>query len=161
MSAAVFFEDAAAFRRWLQRHAGTAAELIVGYYKVDSGRPSITWPESVDEALCFGWIDGVRKRIDDASYLIRFTPRKTTSIWSAINIAHVERLTAAGLMHPAGLAAYARRSPERSAVYSYETRDQLDDGELAAIAAVPAAQAFWSEATPMSGPAPRQAIARI
>jgi uncharacterized protein YdeI (YjbR/CyaY-like superfamily) len=116
----MFFEDATAFRRWLQRHAGTASELIVGFHKVDSGRPSLTWPESVDEALCFGWIDGVRKRIDDASYQIRFTPRKTTSIWSAINIAKFHALQAQGRMTPAGEQAFAHRKDHRSVVYSYE-----------------------------------------
>ncbi|MDN3921370.1 YdeI/OmpD-associated family protein [Roseateles violae] len=83
MSGARFFADGAAFRAWLEAHAATAAELVVGFYKTDSGRASITWPESVDEALCFGWIDGVRKRIDEEAYQIRFTPRRPGSIWSA------------------------------------------------------------------------------
>ena len=115
-----FFADAAAFRRWLEKHASTATELVVGFHKVDSGRPSMTWPQSVDEALCFGWIDGVRKRIDDDSYQIRFTPRKTSSIWSAVNIAKFETLVAQGRMTPAGQAAYAHRKEERSKVYAYE-----------------------------------------
>jgi uncharacterized protein YdeI (YjbR/CyaY-like superfamily) len=116
----VFFENAAAFRRWLDQNGEHAAELFVGYRKVGSGMPSLTWPESVDEALCFGWIDGVRKRIDDRSYQIRFTPRKPNSIWSAINVAKVQALTEQGRMRPSGLAAFARRMPEKSSVYSYE-----------------------------------------
>lgn len=116
----MFFETAAAFRRWLQAHAGEAAELIVGFHKVGSGRPSMGWSESVDEALCFGWIDGVRKRIDDASYLIRFTPRKTTSIWSAINIAKFHALQAEGRMRPAGEQAFSHRREAKSVVYAYE-----------------------------------------
>jgi uncharacterized protein YdeI (YjbR/CyaY-like superfamily) len=87
-----YFADATAFRRWLTQHAAKATELVVGFHKVGTGRPSMTWPESVDEALCVSWIDGVRKRIDDVAYQIRFTPRKPGSIWSAINIAKVEAL---------------------------------------------------------------------
>ena len=118
----LFFETAAKFRTWLKKHGISETELVVGYWKVDSGRASMTWPESVDEALCFGWIDGVRKRIDDAAYQIRFTPRKKDSIWSAINIAKVEALTAQGRMQPAGLNAFAHRQDKKSAVYAYEQR---------------------------------------
>ena len=143
----VFFADAAAFRSWLEQHHENAAELWVERRPKAHPQQGLTWEDAVVEALCFGWIDSTSRRIGDVRAQ-RFSPRKASSNWSAINIAHVERLTAAGLMHPAGLAAYARRSPERSAVYSYETRDELDGGELAAIAAVPAAQAFWSVATP-------------
>ncbi len=92
MQTPTFFNDAQAFRHWLLSNAATATELLVGFHKVASGRPSMTWPESVDEALCVGWIDGVRKRIDDDAYQIRFTPRKPTSIWSAVNIAKFEAL---------------------------------------------------------------------
>jgi len=120
MNRPVFFADAAAFRLWLEAQADSASELLVGFHKVDSGRPSMTWPESVDEALCFGWIDGVRRRIDESSYSIRFTPRKANSIWSAVNIAKVEALRAQHRMRPAGEAAFARRSAARSAVYSFE-----------------------------------------
>ena len=120
MSAPMFFADAAAFRCWLEAHADSARELLVGFHKVGSGHPSMTWPESVDEALCFGWIDGVRRRVDESSYSIRFTPRKANSIWSAVNIAKVERLRAEGRMRPAGEAAFARRSEARSAVYAFE-----------------------------------------
>lgn len=91
-----FFPTPDAFRQWLAAHASTATELLVGYHKVGSGKPSMTWSESVDEALCFGWIDGVRRRIDDAAYSIRFTPRKPTSIWSAVNIAKCAQLQAEG-----------------------------------------------------------------
>lgn len=94
--------------------------MLVGFYKKDSGRPSITWPESVDAALCFGWIDGVRRRIDDISYSIRFTPRKARSIWSAVNIRRVEELTTKQLMHPAGIKAFETRQEERSGIYAFE-----------------------------------------
>ena len=97
-------------------------ELWVGFYKKGSGRPSITWPESVDEALCVGWIDGIRKTIDAESYKIRFTPRKATSNWSAVNIARVKELTKQGRMRPAGLKAFALRKEEKSGIYAYENR---------------------------------------
>lgn len=115
-----FFENSGQFRTWLTDHAATVPELLVGYYKVDSGRPSMTWSESVDEALCFGWIDGVRRRIDEHAYSIRFTPRKPSSIWSAINIAKVEELLKQGRMTPAGEQAFARRQADKSVIYSYE-----------------------------------------
>ncbi|MEA2236071.1 MAG: hypothetical protein QOC81_795 [Thermoanaerobaculia bacterium] len=115
-----FFATPAAFRKWLEKHHEKESELLVGFYKKDSGKPSITWPESVDQALCFGWIDGVRRRIDDVSYSIRFTPRKSISNWSAINIARVAELTKLGLMAPAGLRAFQRRRDDKSAIYAYE-----------------------------------------
>ena len=115
-----YFKNPAALRRWFARHAGTADALIVGFMKVGSGVPSITWPESVDEALCVGWIDGVRHRIDDERYKIRFTRRKPGSHWSAVNIRRVAELEAAGRMTEAGLAAFARRSADNSATKSYE-----------------------------------------
>src|SRR5205814_2028339 len=99
-----------------------AVELWVGFYKKDSGKPSITWPESVDEALCFGWIDGVRKSLDGESYMIRFTPRKPSSIWSAVNIRNVERLLKDDRMRPAGVQAYEAREAHRSEIYAYEQR---------------------------------------
>src|SRR5262252_2263019 len=104
-----FFKTPADFRAWLARNHATAGELLVGFYKKSSGRPSITWPESVDEALCAGWIDGVRRRIDDESYSIRFTPRRKGSIWSKINTKRVAALTAGGRMLEAGLNAFAAR----------------------------------------------------
>src|SRR3990170_5278780 len=102
----VFFPTQQAFRRWLEKNHGQKTELLAGFYKVGSGKPSISWPEAVDQALCFGWIDGIRKSIDEESYTNRFTPRKPKSNWSAINIKKVEELTKKGLMHPAGVAAF-------------------------------------------------------
>ena len=115
-----FFEAPAAFRQWLEKNHDKESELLVGFYKKDSGRPSITWPESVDQALCFGWIDGVRRRIDEISYSIRFTPRKRASTWSAINIGRATELTRLGLMRPAGAKAFEQRSDDKSRIYSYE-----------------------------------------
>jgi uncharacterized protein YdeI (YjbR/CyaY-like superfamily) len=117
-----FFATPDDFRAWLQEHHETETELLVGFHKKGSGRPSITWPESVDQALCFGWIDGVRRRIDDECYSIRFTPRKARSTWSAINVKRVGELTAEGLMRPAGVAAFERRSDDKTAIYAYEQR---------------------------------------
>lgn len=116
----IFFESPESFRAWLQKHHESERELWIGLYKKSSGRPSITWPEAVDVALCFGWIDGVRKSLGSHSYVIRFTPRKPRSIWSAVNIRRVAELEAAGLMHTAGRKAFESRSEARSAVYSYE-----------------------------------------
>ena len=115
-----FFATPAEFGAWLAAHGATATELVVGFHKVGTGTPCMTWPESVDEALSHGWIDGVRKRIDDAAYQIRFSPRKTTSIWSAVNVARVQVLTAEGRMTAAGLAAFAHCTERKSSVYSYE-----------------------------------------
>jgi len=115
-----FFATPAELRAWLTAHHAAEKELLVGFRKKASGKPSITWPESVDEALCFGWIDGVRRNIDEQTYSIRFTPRKPTSIWSAVNVARVTELTAQGKMLPAGLRAFAARTPERTGVYSFE-----------------------------------------
>jgi uncharacterized protein YdeI (YjbR/CyaY-like superfamily) len=117
-----FFASPAEWRAWLEKHHADRQELWVGFYKRESGRPSITWPESVDGALCFGWIDGVRKSIDPASYKIRFTPRKPRSIWSAINVKRAKELSKSGLMHAAGLAAFEKRDGDRSAIYAYEQR---------------------------------------
>jgi uncharacterized protein YdeI (YjbR/CyaY-like superfamily) len=117
-----FFATPADFRAWLERHHASDGELIVGFHKRGSGRPSITWPEAVDQALCFGWIDGVRRRIDDTSYSIRFTPRNARSTWSAVNIRRMKELVEGGLVAPAGLAAFGRRADDRSAIYSYEQR---------------------------------------
>lgn len=123
-SVARFFASPAAFRAWLATHHESASELWVGFHRKGTGRPSLTWPESVDEALCFGWIDGVRKRVDDERYVIRFTPRKPASAWSAVNLAKMEALLAEGRVKPAGLAAYERRSEAKSRIYSYEQRRQ-------------------------------------
>ena len=118
-----FFADAPAFRGWLAANAATATELLVGFYKVGSAQPCMSWSESVDEALCFGWIDGRRKRIDDDSYVIRFTPRKPGSTWSMVNIAKIDQLRAEGKMLAAGEAAFALRTAAKSGVYSYERKD--------------------------------------
>jgi uncharacterized protein YdeI (YjbR/CyaY-like superfamily) len=117
-----FFRRPADFRKWLLANHETATELLVGLHKRDSGHQSITWPESVAEALCFGWIDGVRNSIDDSSYTIRFTPRKSSSIWSSVNSKKMEELIADCRVHPAGMRAFARRSAEKSAIYAYENR---------------------------------------
>lgn len=117
-----FFRTPAAFRAWLAKHAATASKLWVEYYRKDSGTPSITWPESVDEALCVGWIDGIRKGIDGTRYAIRFTPRKPGSIWSSINIKRATALIQEGRMQPAGLKAFEARRENRSGLYSYEQR---------------------------------------
>ena len=117
-----FFKTPTAFRKWLAANHSRSKELWVGFYKKNSGKPSITWPESVDEALCFGWIDGIRKRIDEDSYVIRFSPRKTGSVWSTVNIRNAEKLIAEKRMQPAGLKAYELRKEYRSGIYSYEQR---------------------------------------
>lgn len=120
----VFFRNSAEFRKWLEENHQTETELFVGYYKVGTKKPSMNWSESVDEALCFGWIDGVRKSLDQESYCNRFTPRNPKSNWSAINIKKVEELIQLGKMAPAGLSAYEKRADARSAVYSYENRPE-------------------------------------
>jgi uncharacterized protein YdeI (YjbR/CyaY-like superfamily) len=117
-----FFKTPSDFRKWLSANHTKSKELWVGFYKKSSGKPSITWPESVDEALCFGWIDGVRKRVDDESYMIRFSPRRAGSIWSGINIRNVQRLIDEQRMHSSGLKAYEARKEYRSGIYSYEQR---------------------------------------
>jgi uncharacterized protein YdeI (YjbR/CyaY-like superfamily) len=116
----VFFFTPSDLRKWFRRNHATARELWIGLYKKNSYRPSVTWPESVDEALCVGWIDGIRKSIDEESYMIRFTPRRRRSIWSAINIKRVEVLTNEKRMQPSGLAAFAARCESRSRIYAYE-----------------------------------------
>jgi uncharacterized protein YdeI (YjbR/CyaY-like superfamily) len=117
-----FFAEPADFRAWLEENHERASELLVGFHKKATGRPSITWPEAVDEALCFGWIDGIRRSLGDESYTIRFTPRKARSTWSAVNIERARELVAEGRMRPAGLAAFEARSDDRSAIYAYEQR---------------------------------------
>jgi uncharacterized protein YdeI (YjbR/CyaY-like superfamily) len=121
---ATFFATPADFRRWLEKNHDKVPELLVGFYKKGSGKPSITWPESVDEALCFGWIDGIRRTIDDESYSIRFTPRRARSVWSNVNTKRVAELTKQGRMHAAGLAAFKARDPKRSGIYSFEQREK-------------------------------------
>jgi uncharacterized protein YdeI (YjbR/CyaY-like superfamily) len=120
----VFFETPAEFRAWLDAHHDTATEVWVGFHKKGTGRPSMTWPEAVDQALCFGWIDGIRKSVDESSYTNRFTPRKAKSTWSRVNIARVAELTRQGLMTPAGLRAFEARDEAKSGIYSFEQRPQ-------------------------------------
>lgn len=124
----VFFRTPSDFRKWFTKNHTITAELWAGFYKRDSGKQSITWPESVDEALSFGWIDGIRKSIDDVSYKIRFTPRKPSSIWSAVNIKRARALIEQGRMQPAGMKAFEARKENRSGIYSYEQRrDELEE----------------------------------
>lgn len=115
-----FFRTAAAFRRWLEKNHERADELWLGFYKKDSGKGGINYAQALDEALCFGWIDGIRKSLDAGAFTIRFTRRRQNSIWSNVNIKHVERLTIDGRMTAPGLAAFSIRTPERSGVYSFE-----------------------------------------
>jgi uncharacterized protein YdeI (YjbR/CyaY-like superfamily) len=124
-----FFAKPEDFRKWLKAHHGNTSEQWVGFYRKATGRPSITWPESVDEALCVGWIDGLRKTIDAESYMIRFTPRKKTSNWSAVNIGRVKELTKQGRMRPTGLKAFEQRKDEKSGIYAYENRKLAEWGK--------------------------------
>ena len=117
-----FFKSQSEFRAWLEKGHATEKELLVGFYKKASGKPSLTYPEALDEALCFGWIDGVRRSLGDDGYTIRFTPRKAKSIWSNVNVRHVERLKKLGRMAPAGLDAYALRDPKKTGIYAFENR---------------------------------------
>lgn len=140
----VMFADAAAFRRWLDAHHAHATELLVAFYGKSSGRGGLTYAEALDEVLCYGWIDGVRRRLDAHRYTIRFTPRRRGSVWSLVNVRHVERLTAAGRMHPAGLAAFAARDAQKTGVYSFENRPQDFPPSLAkTFRAHPSAWRFW------------------
>lgn len=117
-----FFATQEEFREWLRENHDKRDELVVGYYKVSSDKPSMTWPESVDQALCFGWIDGIRRKIDDESYSIRFTPRRPDSNWSKVNIEKVEKLEKAGLMRKPGQKAYRKRKEHKSEIYGYESK---------------------------------------
>ena len=144
-----FFATPSDFRRWLEKNHVDASELLVGFFKKGSGKPSITWPESVDEALCVGWIDGVRKRIDDESYTIRFTPRRPGSTWSAVNIRRVGELVKEGRMREAGLKAFERRSAAKSAIYAYENAPKsLSPADEAQFRANRKAWRYFSEQAP-------------
>ena len=146
----MFFATAAAWRAWLERNHSVEVELVVGFYKTMSGKPSMSWPESVDEALCFGWIDGVRRRLDVDAYCIRFTPRKAQSIWSAINVAKIEALRKAAKMHPAGEAAFANRTVEKTGVYSFERAEaaKFSKVQLQRLKKNPTAWAFFEMQAP-------------
>ena len=144
MASARFFPSADSFRRWLESHHDSASEIVVGFYRVDTGRPSMSWSESVREAICFGWIDGHVKRIDETSYTRRFTPRKAGSIWSLANIRHAEQLISEGRMRPAGLAAFNARTASKSGVYSFEQESvELPGPFISELRAVKRAFEFW------------------
>ena len=144
-----FFPTPAHFRRWLSKHHDSEDELWVGFYKKATGRPSITWPESVDEALCFGWIDGVRKSLDEEAYVIRFTRRRRGSHWSKVNLERVAALIEEGRMTPAGMAAYEARDPEKSGRYSYEReRARFSREQEREFRSNADAWAFWQEQPP-------------
>jgi uncharacterized protein YdeI (YjbR/CyaY-like superfamily) len=144
-----FLRSPSHFRKWLENNHANTKELWVGYYKKSSGKPSITWPESVDEALCFGWIDGIRKSLDDLSYTIRFTPRKASSTWSSVNIKRARELNAQGLMRPAGIAAFEKRKENRSGIYSYEQRsDKLVEPYASKLKQNKTAWNFFQAQTP-------------
>lgn len=145
----IYFASAAEFRAWLDQHHATERELVVGFHKRATGHPSMTWPESVDEALAYGWIDGVRRRVDDERYVIRFTPRKATSTWSAVNIRRVSELQALGRMTPAGQAAFDGRDARKARLYSYERgAAALSSGEEAAFRQNAAAWADFEQRQP-------------
>ena len=145
-----FFPTPAAFRAWLAENHATATEVGVVLHRKASGKPTMTWSDAVDQALCFGWIDGIARRLDETSRVQRFTPRKPKSNWSAVNIRKVEELTAQGLMTPAGLAAFARREEARSRVYSYENRHlaALDPERKATFQAHAGAWEFFGKQPP-------------
>jgi uncharacterized protein YdeI (YjbR/CyaY-like superfamily) len=143
-----FFETPEAWRAWLEEHHGTETEVEVGYRRRGSGMPSVTWSETVEEALCFGWIDGVRRGIDDTSYRIRFTPRKRRSTWSKVNIEKVAALTAAGRMRPAGLKAFEARTEDNSAIYSHERPQALSPEYEARLRADAAAWEWFAARSP-------------
>lgn len=145
-----YFASPEDFGRWLRQHGANSTELLVGFHKRGSGTPSMTWPESVDEALCVGWIDGVRKRVDDERYTIRFTPRKTSSTWSAINIERVRVLTEQGRMTQAGLDAFAHRQEAKSRTYSYEQAKhaELTPEQQAVFSKHKAAWSFFNAQSP-------------
>jgi uncharacterized protein YdeI (YjbR/CyaY-like superfamily) len=142
--APAFFKTPAAFRAWLQKNHRTRTELWVGYWKKSTGRPGITWQESVDEALCFGWIDGIRKSIDAESYTNRFTPRRRGSVWSTVNERRAAELLKAGRMRAAGRKAFEARDPSKTVVYRYE----LDRSLLASFRANRKAWAFFEAQPP-------------
>ena len=146
----VFFETPAEFRAWLEANHESATELWVGFHRKATGRPSMVWSEAVDQALCFGWIDGVRRSLGETSYTIRFTPRQARSTWSAVNIKRAQELQEQGLMHPAGRAAFLARTEDRSNTYSFEQREpiELGDAQLETFRANAPAWAFFQSQPP-------------
>jgi uncharacterized protein YdeI (YjbR/CyaY-like superfamily) len=148
MTEPAFFATAADFRRWLETNYETAPELLVGFWKKGCGRPSIDWLEARDEALCVGWIDGIRKSLGAEAYTIRFTPRRKGSIWSKVNVARYEALTGEGRMMSAGVRAF-EENKGRSGVYAYENAQaELTEAETAAFRANKAAWADWEKRPP-------------
>jgi uncharacterized protein YdeI (YjbR/CyaY-like superfamily) len=147
---AQFFATAADLRAWFERHHATAPELFVGYWKKGAGGTGVSHPEAIEQALCFGWIDSVARRLDDRRYQVRFTPRRKGSVWSAINVAKIAELTERGLMHPAGIHAFEQRKIDQTAVYSYEQPEaaQLTAEQTARIKADRAAWDWFSKQTP-------------
>jgi len=144
-----FFTSAERFRKWLSANHALSDELWIGFHKKSSGKKSITYPEALDEALCFGWIDGVRNGLDETSYIQRFSPRRLRSIWSRINMRHVERLKKEGRMHEAGLAAFAKRDEKRTAVYSFENKPrELSPAYQKLFRANKKAWGFWQKQPP-------------
>ena len=143
----VFFSTADELREWFEQNSENATELLVGYYKKGAGRSGIKHSEAVEQALCFGWIDGIGRRIDDERYQVRFTPRRKGSVWSAVNVAKITELTEQGRMRPAGLRAFESRRPDRVATYSYEQPEgaELDPDQLARLRAEPAAWEWFSK----------------
>jgi uncharacterized protein YdeI (YjbR/CyaY-like superfamily) len=147
----VFFADADELRAWFLEHHADAPELLVGYYKKHTGRPTVRHTEAIEQALCFGWIDSIARRIDDERYQVRFTPRRKGSVWSAVNVAKIAELTAAGMMHPAGVHAFESRKPERVAVYPYEQpADAVLDDQQTARFRVEEGAWQWFSAQPAS-----------
>ncbi|MBV9879893.1 MAG: YdeI/OmpD-associated family protein [Gemmatirosa sp.] len=146
---AVYFTSPAKFGAWLAANHATTEELLVGFHKRHTARPSMTWAESVDEALCYGWIDGVRRSVDEDRYTIRFSPRRAGSTWSAVNVKRVGELAAEGRMQPAGLAAFERRTAAKSGTYSYENRPHsLEPDDERAFREHPAAWTFFEAQPP-------------
>jgi uncharacterized protein YdeI (YjbR/CyaY-like superfamily) len=148
MDEPMYFATPAALRAWFRKHHAKAGELLLGYWKVDSGQPSVTWPESVDEALCVGWIDGVRKRLDDQRYTIRFTPRRPGSVWSQVNVRRIGELLAEGRMRPEGLAVFEARGEQHQRGYSFSDRPEVFPPELEAAFRVHAAAWEYFERQP-------------
>lgn len=147
---AVYFTSQAAFHAWLEENHETAAALLVGFFRTDSGKPGITYPEARDEALCFGWIDGIRRKVDATRYTIRFTPRRPRSTWSLVNIERVKALRKLGRMQPAGTRAFAERDPRRSGTYAFEQRmhPELDAAEARLLRANATAWRFFQVQPP-------------
>ncbi len=145
----IYFTSPGAFGAWLAEHHATEREVLVGYWRKGTGKPSLTWPESVDEALCWGWIDGVRRGVDEERFTIRFTPRKRTSNWSLVNVRKYEALLKQGRVQEPGRAAFAARREEKTGIYSFENKPkELPPEAIAALKRVKAALAFWEAQPP-------------